>query len=92
VLGLVGVASMIVQGGLVGRLVAALGERRALVAGFACGAAGMALYGFAPAGMIFMFGIPLTALYGLSNPSLQSLMTRRVAPTERDSFRARTAA
>jgi MFS transporter, DHA1 family, tetracycline resistance protein len=82
VLGLVGVASLIVQGGLVGRIVAAVGERRSLAIGFLCGAAGMCLYGFAPTGTIFLLGIPLTALYGLSNPSLQSLMTRRVGPSE----------
>jgi DHA1 family tetracycline resistance protein-like MFS transporter len=82
VLGLVGVASMVVQGGLVGRLVAALGERRALALGFFCGAAGMIIYGFAPFGALFLVGIPLTALYGLSGPSLQSLMTRHVAATE----------
>jgi DHA1 family tetracycline resistance protein-like MFS transporter len=81
-LGAVGVASMIVQGGLVGRIVAALGEPRALAAGFACGAIGMAIFGLAPTGALFMAGIPLTALYGLASPSLRSLMTQHVGPTE----------
>jgi DHA1 family tetracycline resistance protein-like MFS transporter len=81
-LALVGVASLIVQGGLVGRIVAAAGERRSLAIGFSCGAAGMVVYGFAPTGTFFLLGIPLTALYGLSNPSLQSLMTRHVGPSE----------
>ena len=82
VLAAVGVMSIVVQGGLVGRLVAALGERRALAVGFASGAAGMIVYGLAPTGTIFVLGIAMTALYGLAQPSLQSLMTRRVGPSE----------
>jgi len=82
VLALVGVASIVVQGGLVGRIVAALGERRALAVGFICGAIGMLIYGLAPTGKVFLLGIAMTALYGLSHPSLQSLMTRCVGPSE----------
>jgi DHA1 family tetracycline resistance protein-like MFS transporter len=82
VLAVVGVASMIVQAGLVGRLVAWLGERSAMLAGFACGALGMTIYSLAPTGRAFMGGIPFTALYGLSNPSLRSLMSQKVGPTE----------
>ena len=82
VLAAVGVASMIVQGGLVGRLVAWLGERFAMLTGFACGALGMTIYSLAPTGRAFMTGIPFTALYGLSNPSLRSLMSQKVGPTE----------
>jgi len=82
VLAAVGAMSIVVQGGLVGRLVAALGERRALAVGFASGALGMIVYGLAPTGRIFVAGVAMTALYGLASPSLQSLMTRRVGPTE----------
>ena len=82
VLALVGVMSVIVQGGLVGRIVAAVGERRALALGLASGAAAMLVYALAPTGTIFISGIALTALYGLASPSLQSLMTARVDPTE----------
>lgn len=81
-LALVGVASIVVQGGLVGRIVGALGERRALAAGFAFGAAGMLVYGVAPVGGWFLAGVPLTALYGVATPAWQSLMTRRVAASE----------
>ena len=81
-LGAVGVAMMVVQGGLVGRLVGVLGERRALATGLSCGLVGMALCGMAPTGATFMFGVPFIALFGLSNPSLQSLMTRHVGPDE----------
>ena len=82
VLAAVGVMSIVVQGGLVGRLVAALGERRALAVGFASGAVGMTVYGLAPTGRIFVLGVAMTALYGLAGPSLQSLMTSRVGPAE----------
>ena len=81
-LAMVGVMSVVVQGGLVGRIVSALGERRSLALGLACGAIGMIVYALAPNGTIFLMGIAMTALYGLANPSLQSLMTRRVGPTE----------
>ena len=82
VLGVVGVAALIVQAGVVGRLVAWLGERKALALGFLSGAVGMAIYGFAPTGAWFMLGVPGTALFGLANPALQSLMTREVGPSE----------
>lgn len=90
VLGLVGVASMIVQGGLVGRIVAALGERRALALGerralafgYLFGAAGNALFGFAPTGAWFLAAIPVTAFFGVASPAMQSMMTRRVGADE----------
>jgi DHA1 family tetracycline resistance protein-like MFS transporter len=82
VLAMVGVATIVVQGGLVGRLVAWLGERTAMTMGFLSGAVGMIVYGIAPTGALFLAGIVMTALYGLASPSLQSLMTRRVAATE----------
>jgi DHA1 family tetracycline resistance protein-like MFS transporter len=81
-LGGTGFMMLIVQGGLVGRLVAFFGERRALMIGFSCGAAGMLIGGWAPTGMLFMLGVPLIALYGLANPALQSMMTRLVGPSQ----------
>ncbi|HZR25899.1 MAG TPA: TCR/Tet family MFS transporter [Vicinamibacterales bacterium] len=82
VLAMVGALSIVVQGGLVGRMVGWLGERKALAVGLASGAIGMIVYGFAPTGAVFVAGITMTALYGLASPSIQSLMTRRVADTE----------
>jgi len=52
VLALVGAAQMIVQGGLVGRLVRALGERGALAFGYLCGAGGNTVFALA-AGVLF---------------------------------------
>jgi len=78
----VGVCAMIVQGLLVRPVVARFGERRSLFAGLLCGAAGFAIYGLAASGPVFWIGVPVMALWGLSSPAAQGLMTQRVAPTE----------
>ena len=78
----VGVCFGIVQGGLVGKLVAMFSERRTLVAGLLFGAAGMSIYGLAPTSTWFIVGIPIMAMWGLYGPSAQGLMTRRVKSTE----------
>jgi len=81
-LAVVGVCSIVVQGAVVGRVVARFGERRALVAGLVIGIAGQLVYAFAPNGATFLIAIPIWALFGLVNPSLQGLMTRLVAASE----------
>jgi DHA1 family tetracycline resistance protein-like MFS transporter len=78
----VGVASATVQGGLVGPVVARIGERRALLIGLSAGAAGFAVYGLAATGWVFAAGIPVMAFWGLYGPSAQGLMTRRVGPDQ----------
>ena len=78
----VGIMFAIVQGGLVGPIVGALGERRTLVLALVSGAAGFAVYGLAPTGRAFLVGVPVIGFWGLYGPSAQSLMTRRVGPTE----------
>lgn len=76
----VGACSMIVQAGLVGRVVGWLGERRTLGLGLLAGTVGFATFGLAPVGPVFWVGVPIMALWGLSNPALQGLMTRLVDP------------
>jgi MFS transporter, DHA1 family, tetracycline resistance protein len=78
----VGAASMVVQVGLVGRAVKVLGEAWAMLTGFAFGALGMLVYALAPTGSIFVWGIPCSALFGLTYPSLQGLATARVDADE----------
>jgi len=78
----VGVCTAVVQGALVGRVVRALGERRAVLLGLICGAAGIALYGLAPTGPLFLCAVPLGALMGLYNPAAQALMSERMAAGE----------
>ncbi len=77
----IGVCTMLVQGGVVKRFVARFGERRGLLTALICGAAGFAIYGFAPTPNAFWSGLPIFALMGLYNPSAQGLMTRRVEPS-----------
>ncbi len=81
-LAMVGVCSMIVQGGLVGPIVAKIGERSALLIGLLFGALGFAIYGLANTGTWFLVGMPLMAIWGIANPAAQGLMSRRVSETE----------
>jgi DHA1 family tetracycline resistance protein-like MFS transporter len=81
-LGLVGVAGIVVQAGLVGRVVRAIGEARALVLGLSCGAVGFAIYGLAPTPLWMLCGIPIAALWGFAGPSSQALLSKRVGPSE----------
>jgi DHA1 family tetracycline resistance protein-like MFS transporter len=78
----VGVASAVVQGDLVRRMVPRLGERRTMVAGLAFGAFGSLLFGLAPSGSWIWLAIPVAALWGLFGPAAQSLMTQRIAVSE----------
>jgi DHA1 family tetracycline resistance protein-like MFS transporter len=81
-LALVGVCNVIVQAGLVRTIVRRFGERRTLLAGLLCGAAGFIAYGLAPSPPWFWAAVPIFALMGLQGPAMQSLMTRRVGPSE----------
>lgn len=78
----VGVASIIVQAGLVGRIVAAIGERRALVLGLFSGVCGFSLYAFASEPWMLGLAIPVAAFWGLAGPAGQSLMSQRVGASE----------
>ncbi len=80
VLAAVGVLNVIVNVVLVGWVVKHLGERRALLASLACGAVGFAIYGFADVGWIFLLGLPISALWAISAPATQALITRQVGP------------
>ncbi len=81
-LAVVGIASMITMGGLVGPAVKRFGERRALFAGLFFGALGFALFGWAPVGWMFLAVIPVNMLWGLATPASQSMMTQRVSASE----------
>jgi MFS transporter, DHA1 family, tetracycline resistance protein len=89
-LAIVGVCSMVVQGLAVGPIVRHLGERRALLLGFGCGALGFLIYGAAPTGLLFCAGIPLMALWGVSGAATQALMTRMVAPDQQGQLQGAT--
>jgi len=78
VLAVVGVLSVIVNAVLVGRLVKALGERRALLLGLGCGVLGFAIYGAATSPWVFLLGMPISALWAIAQPATQALITREV--------------
>ena len=78
VLALVGLLGVIVNVGLIGRLVKALGERRALLLGLACGTLGFLVYGLAATGWMFLVGLPISALWAIAAPATQALITRQV--------------
>src|ERR671931_1098168 len=78
----VGVCNIAVQGGLVKPVIRRFGERKTLYLGLLAGTAGLAIYGTAPFGLAVLFGVPVFAFIGLVQPALQSLMTRRVSPSE----------
>jgi len=74
----VGVAAILVQGGVIGPAVKRFGERKSLIVGLGFGVAGFTVFGLAPTGPVFWLGIPLMALWGLANPASQGLMSRRI--------------
>lgn len=78
----VGVATMIVQGGLVRPIVKAIGERKALVLGLASGAAGLLWYGYASTGTMAWAGVVIAAFWGLYGAAAQSVMSQRVGASE----------
>src|SRR5262249_45215973 len=82
VLGAVGISQTIISVAVVGPAVRKLGERRALLAGIAFAIVGFTIYGSATTGFFFMFGVPVLAMWGLISPSLQSLASQTVPPTE----------
>jgi MFS transporter, DHA1 family, tetracycline resistance protein len=89
-LALVGICSMVVQGGAIGPIVNRFGERNALFLGLACGAAGIFIYGVAPTGPRFWVGIPVMALWGVAGAATQALITRRVSPEQQGQLQGAT--
>ena len=82
VLMLVGACDGSVQAFLTGKLTPRFGERRVLLAGMACGIGAFLLMGVAQQGWLFLAGIPLMALWSLSGPPIQAIMTQQVDPSE----------
>ena len=78
-LAMVGVCTMVVQGAGIGPIVRVFGERRSLLLGLFCGAAGFFIFAIAPTGPLSWLGIPVMSLWGVSGAAIQALMTKRVA-------------
>ncbi|MBX9774578.1 MAG: TCR/Tet family MFS transporter [Xanthobacteraceae bacterium] len=82
VMAVVGLCSMIVQGGLIGPAVKHFGESQAMYLGLAFGIAGFAAFGLATSGPWFLAGIPILALWGIASAAMLALMSRRVGESE----------
>lgn len=81
-LALVGLCTGIVQGLLVRRWSPRLGERRMILVGLLFVAAGYLVFGLAASAWMFIAGIPLLCMGGLSGPAAQSMVTHQVDPAE----------
>ena len=81
-LALVGVMVAVVQGAVLGRVTAWLGERRTLLIGIAAGAVSLTLFGLASAGWLIFAAIIVFGLWGLQGPATLSLMSRRISGSE----------
>jgi MFS transporter, DHA1 family, tetracycline resistance protein len=79
---LVGVMAAIVQGGLAGRILKVIGEKRGVYVGLLAMAVAMACYGSATQGWM-MFGIILIgSLAGIGSPATQSMISQAVPADE----------
>ena len=90
-LAMVGICAMLVQGAGIGPIVRIFGERRALLLGLFCGAAGFLIFAIAPTGPLSWLGIPVMSLWGVSGAAIQSFMTKRVAPDQQGQLQGATA-
>jgi DHA1 family tetracycline resistance protein-like MFS transporter len=81
-LAMVGLCTMVVQGAGIGPIVRVFGERRSLLLGLLCGAAGFFIFAIAPTGPLSWLGIPVMSLWGVSGAAIQALMTKRVGPDQ----------
>ena len=81
-LAIVGFASLVVNGFLVGRIVRRFGEYRTLLAGLGFGLVSELLFAFAPTTWLLLGTLPIYALSGLSGAPIQSIATRQVEPNE----------
>jgi DHA1 family tetracycline resistance protein-like MFS transporter len=78
----IGATAAIVGLWFVGYSVRKIGDRQTLLVGLGAGAIGFLIYAFAYRAEIFVVGIGVMALWGLSGAPLQTLMSRRVSPSE----------
>jgi DHA1 family tetracycline resistance protein-like MFS transporter len=81
-LALVGIMFAIVSGGLTGKVVGKLGERRALIFGLCVSATGYLLYGLATQGWMLYAIIAATSIGGVAGAALMALITKLVPANE----------
>lgn len=80
-LAIVGIANVVVQGGIVRPMIKRLGARTALAIGATAGTIGFTLYGLTAAPWLIWVAIVVYAPAGVFNPSLMGVMSKRVGPS-----------
>jgi DHA1 family tetracycline resistance protein-like MFS transporter len=80
-LAVVGIANVVVQGGVVRPLVRRLGARTAMAVGATAGTVGFLIYGITSAPWMLWIAIVVYAPAGVFNPSLMGVMSKRVGPS-----------
>jgi len=78
----VGICTAVISGGLTGRAVKYLGEKRTLYTGQFFGATGMFIAGLARNSVAYLASIPVISLWNIAMPAAQSMMTHRVSEKE----------
>ncbi len=79
---LVGISFAVVSGGLTGKIVGKLGERRALIFGLCVSATGYLMYGLATQGWMLYAIIAATSIGGIAGAALMALITKLVPANE----------
>ena len=75
---LVGLTAAIVQGGLAGKLISRIGDRKGVIFGLSTMAIAMFAYGLAPEGWMIYVIICLGAIGGIGGPAEQALISKAV--------------
>jgi DHA1 family tetracycline resistance protein-like MFS transporter len=81
-LGVFGLASFIVQGGLIRVIIPKIGQYWAAIIGIACASLGYMAFGYAKVGWMVYAAGPLAALAGLYGPSITNMMSSRISKSE----------
>jgi DHA1 family tetracycline resistance protein-like MFS transporter len=81
-LALAGTMGVLVQGGLVRRVLPWLGERRCLIVGLIISAVMLTCFGLTSQGWMIYALIPIGALANIAPPALQGMISRHVPATE----------
>lgn len=81
-LAIVGVGAAFVQASLAKKVIARIGERKAMIIGLIIGVCAYAGYGWAPQGWIIYALVAVASIGGIAGPATQAIITKRVRPDE----------